>query len=73
MIVSVETTRPCRLYDADGREIMYAVWADTETGKAIQYARKDGQFVVEGKEVVRETRHHPAPLRVEPMKGRRSR
>ena len=72
MIISVETSRPCRLYDAEGREIMYALWADTETGETIQYARKDDRFVVEGMEVVKEKKTHPAPLRVEQI-TRRSR
>lgn len=73
MIVSVKTSKPCRLYDAEGREVLYAVWADTETGEAIQYVRKDDRFVIEGMEVVKETRRHPAPLRVEAinLKGRK--
>ena len=37
MIVSVKTSKPCRLFDAEGREVLYAIWADTETGEAIQY------------------------------------
>lgn len=72
MIVSVKTRPPCRLYDADGREVLYAVWADTETGEAIQYVRRDDKFVIENDEVVKEKRQHPAPLRVEQI-TRRSR
>lgn len=73
MIVSVKTSRPCRLFDADGREVLYAIRADTETGEAIQYVRKDDKFVIENNEVAKETRVHPAPLRVEPITTRRSR
>jgi predicted carbohydrate-binding protein with CBM5 and CBM33 domain len=72
MILSVKTSQPCRLFDAEGREVLYAVWADTETGEAIQYVRKDDKFVIENNEVVKETRQHPAPLRVEQI-TRRSR
>ena len=72
MIVSVKTSKPCRLFDADGREVLYAIWADTDTGEAIQYVRRDGKFVIENDEVVKETRQHPAPLRVEQI-TRRSR
>jgi hypothetical protein len=73
MIVSVKTSKPCRLYDADGREVLYAIWADTETGEAIQYVRRDDKFVIENNEVVKEKRQHPAPLRVEQIATRRSR
>ena len=72
MIVSVKTSKPCRLYDADGREVLYAIWADTDTGEAIQYVRRDGKFVIENDEVVKEKKTHPAPLRVEQI-TRRSR
>ncbi len=72
MIVSVKTSKPCRLFDAEGREVLYAIWADTDTGEAIQYVRKDGKFVIENNEVVKETKTHPAPLRVEQI-TRRSR
>ena len=73
MIVSIETSQPCRLFDAEGREVLYAIWADTETGEAIQYVRRDDKFVIEGNEVVKEKRQHPAPLRVEQITTRRSR
>lgn len=73
MIVSVKTSKPCRLFDAEGREVLYAVWADTETGEVQQYVRKDDKFVIENNEVVKETRQHPAPLRVEQITTRRSR
>jgi hypothetical protein len=70
MIISATTSNPCRLYDANGLEILYAVWADTETGETIQYARKDDRFVIEGMEVIKEKRQHPAPLRVEKITRR---
>lgn len=73
MILSVDTHRPCLLFDADGNEVRYAIWADTETGEVIQYVRKDDKFVIENNEVVKVKNVLPAPLRVEPIaaKGRK--
>lgn len=71
MIVDVMTSRPCRLFDAEGKEVMYAIWADTETGEVIQYVRRDDKFVIENNEVVKVKNVLPAPLRVEPLKGRK--
>lgn len=70
MIVSVDIHKPCLLFDAEGNEVMYCIWADTETGEVIQYVRKDGKFVIENNEVVKVTNVLPAPLRVEPIKLR---
>lgn len=68
MIVDVMTHGPCRLFDADGKEVMYAIWADTETGEVIQYVRRDDKFVIENNEVVKSKNVLPAALRVEPIK-----
>lgn len=70
MIVAVRTHAPGRLFDADGREILYAVWADTETGVVHQYVRDGESFRIENNEVVKVSKTYPAPLRYEPVKQR---
>lgn len=73
MILDVKTHRPCRLFDAEGKEVLYAVWADTETGEVVQYVRDDDRFRIENNKVVKVKNVLPAPLRVEPIATRSSR
>lgn len=68
MIVEVKTHAPGSLFDASGTELLYVVWADTETGEAVHLVKgEDGQFELttdeSGQQDVRkEWRQHPAPL-----------
>lgn len=68
---------PCRIFDADGKEILFAVRADTVTGVVVKRAlTKSGVFYEDllskrrwdGSHYVRdaktETVRHPAPLRI---------
>lgn len=61
--------RPCRVFDANNKEILDILWCDTETGEVERYVLNDGLFVInEFKEV--ETMHETfdAPLRIEWIK-----
>lgn len=67
MILDAKTHAPCTVWDANGVEVTYAVWCDTETGEAVHLIRGDDGFVLtineEGEQVVKtEWRQHPAPL-----------
>ena len=66
-----EPFRNARVYAADGTEIKYVVWMDTDTGE-VETLRHDGtSFVFEGentcpptKTVARDRRTYPAPLTI---------
>lgn len=68
MIVEVKTHAPGHLFDANGVELLYVVWADTETGEAVHLINgDDGRFEMTHDETGRQTaakawRRHPAPL-----------
>jgi len=67
VILKVPEHCPCQVFDANGVELKYAIWADTETGEAVHYVRDDKGFVIEVHEhgersVKTEWRQHPAPL-----------
>jgi hypothetical protein len=67
MILKVPEDAPCEVFDALGRKLEYATWADTETGEAVHLVRDDGRFVQtlneEGEITFKtEWREHPAPL-----------
>ena len=70
-ILTPETHAPRRVFDANGVELHYVTWCDTETGEAVHVV--DDAFVMTdvtvndaGELVVRtEWRQHRAPLRVE--------
>jgi hypothetical protein len=69
MILTVPYDCPCQVFDADGVELKYAIWADTETGEAVHYVRDGDGFVIEVHEHGQrgpkcEWRKHPAPLTV---------
>lgn len=70
MIVDVRTHAPGLLFDANGGEILYAIWADTETGEVQQYVKDGESFRIENNEVVKVSKTYPAPLRYEPVKRR---
>ena len=66
MILKAPDDIGCKVYDANGVELKYLVWCDTETGKVRELAKKeDGEFVFddEGIRIVEKT--YPAPLRWE--------
>jgi|APFre7841882654_1041346.scaffolds.fasta_scaffold72654_4 hypothetical protein len=59
---------PCRLFDADGVEILLATKADTETGEVIVLQTyTTGKFIAnaQGTEILRDVKHFKPPLRVE--------
>ena len=68
MILKVPDHCRCRVFDANGVELKYAVWADTDTGEAVHYVRDETGFVLTTDEaygercVKTEWRQHPAPL-----------
>ena len=68
VILKIPDHYRCRVFDANGVELKYAIWADTETGEAVHYVRDDGGWVFvvndEGARVIAtEWTQHPAPLR----------
>ena len=67
MIVAVKTHAPGRVFDANGLELLYVTWADTESGEAVHLVRDEGKFLYttddNGRPVVAtQWRQHPAPL-----------
>jgi hypothetical protein len=75
VIATTDTHWRCRLYDANGVQIHYAVWADTDTGEVVVLCRdSDGRIEPatddSGRETVKkEWQQHPAPLRLVPMEA----
>ena len=70
MILTVEDTaeagKRCRIFDAEGQEIVYAFQADTETGIVGQFVLDDnGNPMHNGFEALREVKTYKAPLRIE--------
>lgn len=63
--------QPAKLLDANGAEIKYARWFDTQTGVAVTLRRNpaDTAFVIcgDGMSVIEDTKTYPAPLRVVPI------
>lgn len=76
MIVTVETHAPGMLFDANGTELLYVIWADTETGEAVHLVKgDDGKFEQTHDDTGRPTvakawRQHQAPLRYERHKAK---
>ena len=67
MILKVPEHCPCKVFDANGVELQYAIWADTETGEAVHLVKDDKGFVISVHEKGNlgpkcEWRKHPAPL-----------
>ena len=68
MILTVETHAPGSVFDANGQELVYVIWADTETGETCHLVKgDDGRFQITrddtGREVVAKVwQQHPAPL-----------
>ena len=57
------------MYDANGEEITYVVWMDTDTGEVVQI-KHDGKSLVfnaDRSDVVLDRKTYPAPLRVVPI------
>jgi len=74
MILRESDHWPCRVFDANGVELRFAVWVDTETGDALHLAGELGGFMIALRDdghrgVATEWRKHPAPLRMEPIEG----
>ena len=70
MILDVKTHGPGKLFDANGVEILYGIWADTETGEVLQYVKENGSFRFVNGDIVMDTKTYPAPLRLDPMTKR---
>jgi hypothetical protein len=72
MIWDVNQAEPwtaAKVYDANGEEITYVVWMDTDTGEVVQL-RHDGQSLVfypNSLDIVQDRKTYPAPLRVVPI------
>jgi len=72
MIWDVNQSEPwtaAKVYDANGEEITYVVWLDTDTGQVVQL-RHDGQSLVfypYSLDIVQDRKTYPAPLRVVPI------
>ncbi len=67
MILKIPDDYACDVFDANGVELKYATWCDTETGEAVHLARDERGFVFtvndEGETIAKtEWRQHPAPL-----------
>jgi hypothetical protein len=68
MIITTETHAPGSVFDANGRELLYVIWADTETGEAVHLVKgDDNRFQVARDDTGSETtaknwEQHPAPL-----------
>lgn len=68
MILAVETHAPGSVFDANGQELLYVIWADTETGETCHLVKgDDGRFQTTHDDtgrptVAKEWRQHPAPL-----------
>lgn len=63
---------PCVCRDADGVEIHFATWCDTESGLVEQLVKgPEGKFLIDrvGKKAIRERKLYPAPLTVTPLKS----
>jgi hypothetical protein len=64
-----EPWEPAKVYDANGEEITYVVWMDTDTGEVVQI-KHDGKSLVfnaDRSDVVLDRKTYPAPLRVVPI------
>jgi hypothetical protein len=64
-----EPWEPAKVYDANGEEITYVVWMDTDTGEVVQL-KHDGESLVfngDRSDIVRQLKFYPAPLRVVPI------
>jgi hypothetical protein len=72
MIWDVNQAEPwtaAKVYDANGEEITYVVWMDTDTGEVVQL-RHNGQSLVfypDSSNIVQDRKSYPAPLRVVPI------
>ena len=64
-----EPWKPGRVFDANGEEIKFVIWMDTESGEVVQL-RNDGQVPLlnDGRsDVLRDRKTYPAPLTVVEM------
>ena len=72
MIWDVNQAEPwtaAKVCDANGEEITYVVWMDTDTGEVVQI-KHDGKSLVfnaDRSDVVLDRKTYPAPLRVVPI------
>jgi hypothetical protein len=64
-----EPWKPGRVFDANGEEIKFVIWMDTESGEVVQL-RNDGQVPLLNdvcSDVLRDRKTYPAPLTVVEM------
>jgi hypothetical protein len=64
-----EPWKPGRVFDANGEEIKFVIWMDTESGEVVQL-RNDGQVPLLNdyrSDVPRDRKTYPAPLTVVEM------
>ena len=64
-----EPWKPGRVFDANGQEIKFVVWMDTESGEVVQL-RNDGHVPLlndDRSDVLRDSKTYPAPLTVVEM------
>lgn len=64
-----EPWKPGRVFDANGEEIKFVIWMDTESGEVVQL-RNDGQVPLlnhDRSDVLRDRKTYPAPLTVVEM------
>ena len=61
--------RPCKVFDANGVELLRVIRCETETGEVEQFLTdpQTGEILIDAakEEAVRWTKCYPAPLRVE--------
>ena len=64
-----EPWEPAKVYDANGEEITYVVWMDTDTGEVVQlrHDRQSLVFYPDSLDIVQDRKTYPAPLRVVPI------
>ena len=64
-----EPWKPAKVFDANGEEIKFVVWMDTESGEVVQL-RTDGEVPLlndDRSDVLRDRKTYPAPLTVAEM------
>ena len=64
-----EPWKPGKVFDANGEEIKFVVWMDTESGEVVQL-RNDGRVPLlnnDRSDVLRDRKTYPAPLTVVEM------
>ena len=58
-----------KVFDANGKEILYCLRCNTETGEVVEYVRDEKgklKLTEDGNRILTQTNFYPAPLRFEP-------